>query len=528
VTEGNPGANGAPVPDAENYDQEEALIEMSAELEVARNKVTLLQYEVKYLKRELRRMRRNVGYRISRGLTKALTSTAFLLGARRSHSNGQQSTPSFKGSRNGFLRCSRELKALARELATQTTSVFQLTPSPRQTLLHKIFLDKGVYQFCRAEADLLKEMTSGKLLQLSEHGPVLNGASANELARFDLLIIEAGSEGALWSLFRGRFWPHQKVLVHGAQSEVQALIGPHTPDLQGPDFAFFFAPPVPWLDPRHPSRPVGKSWKSRRNCLTTSLPSGNPWPRISIITPTFNQGRFIEATLQSVLRQGYPNLEYLVLDGGSTDNTPAILEQFRKHLSFCRSEKDDGQADAINKGFTRSTGDIMAWLNSDDQYAPDALARVALTFDQFPEADIVVGGCGLLDDATGSVSHVHHSNLPIGAVVPMPLEQLLDVDSCWLKGHFFYQPEVFWRRRIWEAAGGTVNEELYFSFDYELWVRMARAGAKVVHIPDLLTLYRVHAAQKTYGAELPYLPELRSVNARLRQDSSPQPVLVPL
>lgn len=241
------------------------------------------------------------------------------------------------------------------------------------------------------------------------------------------------------------------------------------------------------------------------------MPSGKPWPKISVVTPTYNQGKFIGATFSSILNQRYPNLEYLVLDGGSSDETPEIIRRYRAHMAYACSEKDKGQADAINKGFSRATGDILAWLNSDDQYAADALMRVALAFDLFAEADIVVGGCALLPEAAAAATQIHHSALPLGKVAPLPLEQLLDLENCWLKGHFFYQPEVFWRRRIWEAAGARVRDDLFYCFDYDLWVRMAKAGAKVIHIPDLLAVYRVHPAQKTYGDNLPYVPELKLI-----------------
>jgi glycosyltransferase involved in cell wall biosynthesis len=233
-----------------------------------------------------------------------------------------------------------------------------------------------------------------------------------------------------------------------------------------------------------------------------------------VVTPSFNQGRYIGHTFESVLGQNYPNLEYMLLDGGSTDETRAILDRYRPRLAYSCSQKDNGQADAINKGFSRASGEILAWLNSDDQYGLDALMHVALAFDMFPDADIVVGGCGLLEGAASSPARVHHSALPVGKVVPLPAARLLDVDNSWLKGEFFYQPEVFWRRRIWEAAGGRVADDLYYCFDYDLWVRMAQAGARVVHIPDLLAVYRVHPAQKTYGANLPYLPELKLVQSR--------------
>ena len=525
MIDGKPGANGASAPD-DTPDHEEALAEMAAELDVARARAAALEYEVKNLKRQIRRMRRNLGYRLTHGISRVLTSTA--------HIFVRRELPHVVGNPNRFDRpsagssCSKEVRVLTQKLANQFKNVFYLGPSPRNAVLHPAFVTNRAYTVCYNQEQLFNEMTGGKLLNLPSNEPNLDGTPPVEFAKFELIIVDAEAHQGVWPLFTGRLWPHQKLLIHGAAAALHALIGTQTPSEAGSDFALFFAPPQSWLDPRHPSQPHGQPWKRRSPRLTPTAPSGRQWPRISIVTPTFNQGQFIEATLWSVLDQAYPNLEYLVLDGGSTDETLGILERFRKDLSYCCSEKDNGQAHAINKGFARATGDIFAWLNSDDQYAAHALARVAVAFDQFPEADIIVGGCGLLQDSNGSVSHVHHSKLPLGTVVPMPAEQLLDLENCWLKGDFFYQPEVFWRRRIWEAAGAAVKEDLYFSFDYDLWVRMARAGAKVLHIPDLLCLYRVHPAQKTYGAELPYVPELRALNIRLKQPSAADKVLATL
>jgi glycosyltransferase involved in cell wall biosynthesis len=214
--------------------------------------------------------------------------------------------------------------------------------------------------------------------------------------------------------------------------------------------------------------------------------------------------------------QGYPNLEYIVIDGGSTDNTPVILDRYRHELTYCISEPDQGQANALNKGFSRATGDILAWLNSDDYYLPGTLLRVATALNVY-QCDIVTGGCRLYYAYDPQLSTVHHDKMPIGQVVPLPLENLLDIDNCWLQGDFFYQPEVFWTRDIWEHSGASLKEDLFYSMDYELWLRMARAGAKVIHIPDILVNYRVHEAQKTYGEALPYVPELREVSRQFRQ-----------
>ncbi len=241
--------------------------------------------------------------------------------------------------------------------------------------------------------------------------------------------------------------------------------------------------------------------------LPSTLPNGKAWPRITVVTPSFNQGRYLEETILSVLNQRYPNLEYLVMDGGSTDQTVSILRRYESRLDFWASEKDRGQCHAINKGFARSTGEILTWLNSDDMLAPGALAAVALGF-HLSGADMVAGVCQLQEN--GVLLREHLTSCPDG---PLGLEELLDQEHCWDKGQFFYQPEVFFRRGIWERAGARLDESLYFSLDYELWLRFAQAGAQLKVLGCPLAIYRVHANQKTYTVDR-YRPELRKVRAQ--------------
>ena len=279
-------------------------------------------------------------------------------------------------------------------------------------------------------------------------------------------------------------------------------------------------PPSDWLDL------AGKAesfcvqtewpWKEWTFQFPPALPSGRPWPKISVVTVTFNQGDYLEETLRSVLFQGYPNLEYIVIDGASTDSTPSILKRYGDGLSHCISEEDEGQADALNKGFRLAPGDILAWLNSDDLYLPDTLMRVALAFDTY-ETDMVSGGCALVQGGPRTPFRVHHNALPFGQPISLPLDRLLNIDDSWQKGDFFYQPEVFWSRDIWLRSGSRVDEKLFYSMDYELWVRMARTGAKIVHVPDVFALFRMHESQKTSGEDLPFLGELRRVSAEFRK-----------
>ena len=235
--------------------------------------------------------------------------------------------------------------------------------------------------------------------------------------------------------------------------------------------------------------------------LPRTLPSGKPWPKISIVTATRNQGKYIEETILSVLNQGYPNVEHIVIDGASTDETPSVLERYRDKLALVVSEPDQGQSNAINKGMSKATGEILTWLNSDDMLAPGALAAAALAFD-LNRADMIAGVCLLYQDGRLLAQH-----LTACANGPLPLDNLLDLDHGWNAGQFFHQPEVMFTRDLWLRAGGYLDEQLYFSMDYELWLRFARAGALLHVIGRPLAWFRVHPEQKTYAMSS-FLPEL--------------------
>uniref|UniRef100_Q02BE2 Glycosyl transferase, family 2 n=1 Tax=Solibacter usitatus (strain Ellin6076) TaxID=234267 RepID=Q02BE2_SOLUE len=226
--------------------------------------------------------------------------------------------------------------------------------------------------------------------------------------------------------------------------------------------------------------------------LPPNLPSGKPWPRISIVTPSFNQGGYIEETLLSVLHQNYPSVEHIVVDGASTDGTSAILDRYRDRLAHTISEPDNGQSHAINKGMALATGEILTWLNSDDMLAPGALAAVALAFDT-NSADMIAGICRLYRD--GRLEAQHMTSCAEG---PLPLEDLLDLDHGWNAGQFFYQPEVMFTRELWLRAGGYVNDWLHYSMDYEMWLRFAEAGAQLHVIGRPVAWFRLHDQQKTH------------------------------
>lgn len=205
-------------------------------------------------------------------------------------------------------------------------------------------------------------------------------------------------------------------------------------------------------------------------------------PSISLITPSFQQARFLGRTIDSVLSQGYPKLEYFVQDGGSTDGTVEVLRQYGDHLTGWLSEKDGGQSHAINLGFARTGGEIMAWLNSDDLLMPGALHRVAEYFARHPEVDVVYGHRILIDDEDREIGRW---------VLPAHDDEVLS----W--ADFVPQETLFWRRTIWEKAGGQIDESFRFAMDWDLLLRLRDAGARMVRLPDFLGAFRIHEAQKT-------------------------------
>lgn len=213
---------------------------------------------------------------------------------------------------------------------------------------------------------------------------------------------------------------------------------------------------------------------------TTPLPARPPV--ISVVTPSHEQGRFLDQTIASVVDQRYPMLEYIVVDNCSTDETPGILARRRDVLAHCCVEPDRGQANAINKGFARSTGEVMAWLNSDDLLLPGALAYVAGVFAQRPDVDVVYGHRLLIDEAGGEIGRW---------VLPPHSNSLLS----W--ADYVPQETMFWRRRAWERAGGALDESFQFALDWDLLLRFRDAGARIVRLPRFLGAFRVHAQQKS-------------------------------
>ncbi len=208
----------------------------------------------------------------------------------------------------------------------------------------------------------------------------------------------------------------------------------------------------------------------------------DPAPKISIVTPSFKQADFIERTLNSVFDQKYPNLEYYVQDGGSEDGTKEILEKYSDRLTGWESTPDKGQTNAINLGFAKTTGEIMAWLNSDDIILPGTLAYVADYFNRHPEVDVVYGNRLQID-----INDQH-----IGRwIMPEHEDEVLS----W--ADFIPQETLYWRRSIWEKAGGEVDESFRFAMDWDFLVRLRDSGARFARLPRFMGGFRIHPDQKT-------------------------------
>jgi glycosyltransferase involved in cell wall biosynthesis len=214
--------------------------------------------------------------------------------------------------------------------------------------------------------------------------------------------------------------------------------------------------------------------------------------RISIITPSFNQGRYLEQTIRSVLLQQYPNLEYIVVDGGSSDQSVQVLEYYDRWLSYWVSEPDGGQSMAINKGLRQSTGSIVAYLNSDDYYLPGAFHAVLSTFAERPEHDLIYGRCQFVDYEGGLLSE------HLGSI--RSFDDIIDLWDVWWQRRQLVQPEVFWTRRIMDKIG-LLNERLHYGMDYDYWTRILRNGALISSVDYPVAAFRFHASQKSTAAQ---------------------------
>jgi len=221
-------------------------------------------------------------------------------------------------------------------------------------------------------------------------------------------------------------------------------------------------------------------------------------PLVSIVTPSYNQARFLEFTIRSVLEQDYPNIEYILVDGGSTDGSVDILQRYKDRFAWWISEKDRGQTDAINKGFARAKGDILAWLNSDDTYEPHALAEAVGFLLRRPEVGLVYGDTNYIDENGRFIGR-------------FPAAQ---TDYKRLRRGYVHIPQqaAFWRADLWHKVG-PLDPSFFFAMDYDLWVRLA-AHAPMQYIPRLWANFRLHTQGKTISADDRCWPEMLRVHYR--------------
>ena len=238
--------------------------------------------------------------------------------------------------------------------------------------------------------------------------------------------------------------------------------------------------------PPPPLNKTGWPWTRKSKPLPSCAPDGKPWPKISIVTPSYNQGQFLEETIRSVLLQNYPNLEYIIIDGGSKDESVQILDKYSPWLTYWISEPDRGQSHALNKGFALATGEIFAWINSDDLYMISAFKKVAGMM-RNSRYDFLIGERLNIDSDGNVIDHQMISPLKVSYF-----------QTCYLGRNPFFQETVFFRRSLWEKAG-PFEERYSFVFDIDFFIKCLRFTRAVTLPGVVLACWRHHNLQKCHA-----------------------------
>ena len=253
------------------------------------------------------------------------------------------------------------------------------------------------------------------------------------------------------------------------------------------------------LPPPPPGR-TGWPWTEETAPPPETMPGGKPWPRISIVTPSYNQGQFIEETIRSVLLQGYPDLEYIIIDGGSTDNSVDTIRKYSSWLTHWVSEPDRGQSHAINKGVAHSTGALWGQLNSDDLLEPQALQIAANAFLDAPDTVWIAAHCQVIDEQ----GDPHPEGI---TRVIMPPEDMEQVALRWMNNWMLHQPSVFYRTSVFKDVG-VFDERYHFCFDADFWTRLLMRGLpRPILVDDCLSRYRYHPHSKTCSQKGEFIAE---------------------
>jgi glycosyltransferase involved in cell wall biosynthesis len=222
-------------------------------------------------------------------------------------------------------------------------------------------------------------------------------------------------------------------------------------------------------------------------------------PLVSVITPSFNQARYLEATIQSVIGQDYPRIEYIIVDGGSTDGSVDVIKKYQDKLSWWVSEKDKGQTDAINKGFNRAKGEILAWINSDDTYNPGAMGEAVKYLVNHPEVALVYADCNFIDEEDRIIGKFNSAQTDIRR----------------LRRGYVHIPQqtMFFRAKYWKELG-PLDPSFYFAMDYDLWTRIAAHAPFKYLAGKTWANFRLHTSGKTIAADDRCWPEMLRVHYR--------------